>query len=127
MYWRPLCFAKDERAWGRGLQRNGSACELNGVGIQRKNGRNNNSPAQEVRNLDLVRLDDAWSELARIDEQQMRLVELRFFGGLTVEEAAEVLPISRSTAKRDWNVAKAWLSRQLKRGTHGEERKLAKD
>jgi DNA-directed RNA polymerase specialized sigma24 family protein len=52
---------------------------------------------------------------------------LRFFGGLTVEEAAEVLRISRSTAKRDWNVAKAWLSRQLKRGTHGEERKLAKD
>jgi RNA polymerase sigma factor (sigma-70 family) len=74
-----------------------------------------------------VQLDDALRELARIDEQQSRLVELRFFGGLTVEEAAEVLRISRSTAKRDWNVAKTWLSRQLKRGTHGEEPKLAQD
>jgi RNA polymerase sigma factor (sigma-70 family) len=59
-------------------------------------------------------------DLARIDEQQSQIVELRFFGGLTVEESAEVLGISRSTAKRDWNVAKAWLSRQLKRDRHGE-------
>jgi RNA polymerase sigma factor (sigma-70 family) len=59
-------------------------------------------------------------DLARIEEQQSQIVELRFFGGLTVEESAEVLGISRSTAKRDWNVAKAWLSRQLKRDRHGE-------
>jgi RNA polymerase sigma factor (sigma-70 family) len=75
---------------------------------------------QEIHNPDLTQLDDALKDLAKIDEQQSRLVELRFFGGLTVEEAAEVLGISRSTAKRDWNVAKAWLSRELKRGTHGE-------
>ena len=83
--------------------------------------------AQEVRSHNLVLIDDALRDLARIDEQQSRLVELRFFGGLTVEEAAEVLRISRSTAKREWKVAKAWLSRQLKRGTRGEVRKLAED
>ena len=100
--------------------------ELNGIEDEPAD-RRGKPLAREVPSLDLVRLDDALRELARIDEQQSRLVELRFFGGLTVEEAAEVLRISRSTAKRDWNVAKAWLSRQLKRGTHGEERKLAKD
>jgi DNA-directed RNA polymerase specialized sigma24 family protein len=82
---------------------------------------------QELRSADLVLTEDASKDLARIDEQQRRLVEWRFFGDLTVEEAPEVLRISRSTVKRDWNVAKAWLSRQLKRGRHGRERKLAKD
>lgn len=67
---------------------------------------------------DLVALDDALLELARIDEQQSRIVELRFFGGLTNEETAEVLGISRSTVKRDWNVAKAWLTRQMKKGAN---------
>jgi RNA polymerase sigma factor (TIGR02999 family) len=69
---------------------------------------------------DVVALDDALNELAQVDEQQSRIVELRFFGGLTIEEAAEVLGVSRSTAKRDWNVAKAWLTRQMKRGSRGE-------
>jgi RNA polymerase sigma factor (TIGR02999 family) len=68
---------------------------------------------------DVVALDDALNELAQVDEQQSRIVELRFFGGLTIEEAAEVLGVSRSTAKRDWNVAKAWLTRQMKRGSRG--------
>jgi RNA polymerase sigma factor (sigma-70 family) len=54
--------------------------------------------------------------LARIDEQQSRIVELRFFGGLTAEETAQVLGISPATVQRDWSVAKAWLSRQMKRG-----------
>ena len=58
--------------------------------------------------------------LAQIDEQKSGIVEMRFFGGLTTEEAAEVLGISRSTAKRDWNVAKAWLAREMKRGSRGE-------
>jgi RNA polymerase sigma factor (TIGR02999 family) len=84
-------------------------------------------PASTIPGPDLVLLDDALNDLARIDEQQSRIVELRFFGGLTVDETADVLGISRSTAKRDWNVAKAWLSRQLKRGAHGEERKLAQN
>jgi RNA polymerase sigma factor, TIGR02999 family len=115
-------YARNRGAAKRGTDR---LVELNGMRTIRRPERQASCP--EVPSLDLVRLDDALRELARIDEQQSRLVELRFFGGLTVEEAAEVLRISRSTAKRDWNVAKAWLSRQLKRGTHGEERKLAKD
>jgi RNA polymerase sigma factor (TIGR02999 family) len=74
----------------------------------------------QMPNTNVVALDDSLKLLAQIDEQQCRLVELRFFGGLTTEEAAEVLGISRSTAKREWNVAKAWLARQMKRASRGE-------
>jgi RNA polymerase sigma factor (TIGR02999 family) len=80
----------------------------------------------QLKSAEIVALDDALRDLERIDEQQSRIVELRFFGGLTTEEAADVLGISRSTAKRDWNVAKAWLSRQMKRERHGESREVAK-
>ena len=80
-----------------------------------------------ARTTDLVALDDALLELAKMDEQQSRIVELRFFGGLTTEEAAEVLGVSRSTVKRDWNVAKAWLTRQMKKGTHAKSRAMAKN
>ena len=65
--------------------------------------------------LDLVALDDALEGLAKIDERQSRLVELRFFAGLTLEETAEVLQMSLATAKRDWVSAKAWLSREIRR------------
>src|ERR1051325_7276713 len=65
--------------------------------------------------LDLVALDDALKGLATIDERQSRLVELRFFAGLTLEETAEVLQMSIATAKRDWVSAKAWLSREIRR------------
>jgi RNA polymerase sigma factor (TIGR02999 family) len=67
----------------------------------------------EERAADLVALDDALTGLASIDPQQSRIVELRFFGGLTVEETADVLDISPATVKREWNMAKAWLYRQL--------------
>ena len=63
--------------------------------------------------IDLVRLDDALLSLAAKDEQQSRVVELRFFGGLSIEETAEVLGISPSTVKRDWAAAKAWLYRDM--------------
>jgi RNA polymerase sigma factor (sigma-70 family) len=53
------------------------------------------------------------TRLAKIDEQQSRVVELRFFSGLTVEETAEVMGISPATVKRDWSVARAWLYREL--------------
>lgn len=65
------------------------------------------------RDLDVVALDEALTRLAEIDEQQSRVVELRFFSGLTVEETAEVMGISPATVKRDWSVAKAWLHREL--------------
>jgi RNA polymerase sigma-70 factor, ECF subfamily len=63
--------------------------------------------------LDVVALDEALNRLAEIDEQQSRVVELRFFSGLTVEETAEVMNISPATVKRDWSMAKAWLHREL--------------
>jgi RNA polymerase sigma-70 factor (ECF subfamily) len=81
----------------------------------------------QIRNADVVAVDDALKSLQQVDERQSRLVELRFFGGLTTEEAAEVLGISRSTAKREWNVAKAWLSRQMKRGKRGQTGALGKN
>jgi RNA polymerase sigma factor (TIGR02999 family) len=67
------------------------------------------------RDLDVVAVDQALERLAQIDEQQSRVVELRFFGGLTVEETAEVLKISPATVKRDWGMAKAWLHREISR------------
>ena len=66
--------------------------------------------------LDFVALDEALNRLATIDLQQSRVVELRFFSGLSVEETAEVLDVSERTVKRDWHVAKAWLRRELSRG-----------
>jgi RNA polymerase sigma-70 factor, ECF subfamily len=67
-----------------------------------------------------VALDEALNQLSCIDEQQGRIVEMRFFGGLSIEEIGEVLGISRSTVKREWNVAKAYLSRQMNRGSDGK-------
>ncbi|HKR58177.1 MAG TPA: sigma-70 family RNA polymerase sigma factor [Pyrinomonadaceae bacterium] len=64
---------------------------------------------------DLVALDDALSALAQIDERKARVVELRFFGGLNVEETAEVLKVSPVTVMRDWRLAKSWLFNELER------------
>ncbi|MBA3607395.1 MAG: sigma-70 family RNA polymerase sigma factor [Chthoniobacterales bacterium] len=68
------------------------------------------------RSLDLVALDDALQELARVDPRQSQVVELRFFGGLTTEEAGEVLEVSPRTIKREWRRARAWLYREMMRG-----------
>ena len=67
----------------------------------------------EQRSPDLVALDDALKTLAAFDERKSRVVELRFFGGLSVEETAEVLNVSPVTVMRDWGIAKAWLLREL--------------
>jgi RNA polymerase sigma factor (TIGR02999 family) len=67
----------------------------------------------EKRELDLVALDEALNELATLDPQQTQIVELRFFGGLTIEEVAEVAGISPATTKREWDSAKLWLRRRL--------------
>jgi len=66
--------------------------------------------------VELVALDDALNTLAELDSQQSRIVELRFFAGLSIEETAEALGISPATVKRDWVVAKGWLFRELSRG-----------
>ncbi len=70
------------------------------------------SPGQSA---DLVRLDEALERLAKLDPRQSKIVELRFFGGLSVEESAEFLGISPKTVKRDWSMAKAWLHAELRR------------
>ncbi len=69
----------------------------------------------EERRVDLVALDEALTRLAKFDERQARIVELRYFSGLSIEETAEVLRISPATVKSDWNVAKAWLRHEITR------------
>ncbi len=65
--------------------------------------------------LDLVVLDDALKDLAAIKPQHSRLVELRFFGGLTIKETAAILGVSHATVERDWSFARSWLRRELSR------------
>jgi RNA polymerase sigma factor (TIGR02999 family) len=67
----------------------------------------------QQRDLDLIALDDALERLAAMDERQSRIVELRFFAGLSVEDTAEVLGISTATVKREWSSARAWLFREV--------------
>ena len=67
----------------------------------------------EERGVEVLALDEALNALAQIDERKSRLVELRYFGGLTNEEAAEVLGVSLDTAKRDWRMTRAWLFAEL--------------
>jgi len=67
---------------------------------------------------ELIALDDALSSLATVDERKAQVVELRYFGGLSVEEAAQVLRVSSNTIIRDWSFAKAWLKRELDNGGH---------
>jgi RNA polymerase sigma factor (TIGR02999 family) len=64
--------------------------------------------------MDLIALDDALNRLAVMDPQQSRIIELRFFGGLSIEETAEALKISPATVKRDWSFARAWLYQEMK-------------
>jgi RNA polymerase sigma-70 factor (ECF subfamily) len=96
-----------ERARRRNLKRGG--------GIQHIN---LNEAALLETNPDITALDDALNELSQVDQRKVQIVEMRFFGGLSVEETAEVLKTSPRTVMRDWNAAKAWLYREL-RGTDG--------
>jgi RNA polymerase sigma factor (sigma-70 family) len=72
------------------------------------------------RGEDLIALDDALESLAELDARKSRIVELRFFGGLSVEETAEVLKISARTVMRDWGLAQAWLYRELSGVQHDD-------
>jgi RNA polymerase sigma factor (TIGR02999 family) len=94
-----------ERARARGAQKRG--------GAQPRVTLDEALVAGGNRGIDLVALDEALERLAAIDPEQARLVELRFFGGLTVEETAEAMDISPATVKRHWTVARAWLAREL--------------
>lgn len=69
--------------------------------------------AEAARSIDVLALDEALERLAALDERQARVVELRFFGGLSVEETGTVLGLSPATVKREWSMAKAWLFAQL--------------
>jgi len=71
-------------------------------------------PTQGGKEFDLLEINDAINDLAEFDERQARIVELRFFGGLTYEETAHALDISLKTVQREWTLAKAWLRRRLK-------------
>jgi RNA polymerase sigma factor (TIGR02999 family) len=73
-------------------------------------------PISAGQDMDLVALDDALAALARLDARKARVVELRFFGGLSVDETAEVLKISPDSVMRDWRLAKPWLAREVGRG-----------
>ena len=73
--------------------------------------------AFKTRSVDMVALDDALNELAKLDPQQSRIVELRFFGGLSIEETSRVLDLSPSTVKRHWTTARLWLHHQMAKAT----------
>jgi RNA polymerase sigma-70 factor, ECF subfamily len=98
----------------------------------KRGGAQSNLPLEEglvfapERSSDLVEIDAALQMLAEFDPRQAKIVELRFFGGLTVDETAAVLDISPKTVKRDWSIAKAWLRRELQR-THGNLAEPAPD
>ena len=70
--------------------------------------------------VDLLALDDALNELSRMSARQSRIVELRFFGGLSIEETAEFLGVSSATVEREWAAARAWLYRQINRTERGD-------
>lgn len=82
-------------------------------GGRRKLALTNNWAVDEGSEFDAVELDEALRKLAALDERKAKVVELRFFGGLTVEEVAEVLGVSKATVEGDWRMARAWLSRAL--------------
>jgi RNA polymerase sigma-70 factor, ECF subfamily len=99
-----------ERARARGAQKRGGA-------RQRTTLDERLLPGGE-QSIDLLALDEALERLAALDPEQARLVELRFFGGLTVEETAAAMDISPATVKRHWTIASAWLARELEGNSH---------
>lgn len=87
-----------------------------GGGAQRVTLIESRAPAKQP-DYDLVALDDALQALEALDARKVQVVEMRFFGGLTVEEAAEALGVSRDTVLRDWQFSRDWLKREIRRGT----------
>jgi RNA polymerase sigma factor (TIGR02999 family) len=77
------------------------------------------------RQMEILAVDDALRRLEALDAQQARVVELRFFGGLSIEETAEAMKLSRATVNRYWNFARAWLLREMGKSAHDDKRALA--
>jgi RNA polymerase sigma-70 factor (ECF subfamily) len=92
------------------------ACQKRGAGVVRVSF-SEDLAVTDAKGLDMVGLNDALQALGDLDERQSRVVELRFFGGLSVAETAAVLGISGETVMRDWKVARAWLMREMKSAT----------
>lgn len=92
--------ARRRQAAKRGAGRAGLSLDLDAI-----------IPGQRA--VDLIAVDEALNDLARLDPRQSRVVELRFFGGLSIEEIAEVLGVSPATIKREWGIAKAWLHQAI--------------
>lgn len=87
---------------------------------EKRGGSAENLPIEEAiqvsskeKSVDLIALDEALDKLAKFDERQARIVELRYFSGLDIDETAEVLGVSNATVRRDWNMAKAWLYQRI--------------
>jgi RNA polymerase sigma factor (TIGR02999 family) len=89
-------------------KRGGGACKLSLEDV---------APLSRQKDVDVLSLDDALSALAKIDSRQSRVVELRFFAGLSLEEISEVLEIAPATVQRDWTAARAWLHREISRNS----------
>jgi RNA polymerase sigma factor (TIGR02999 family) len=79
--------------------------------------------AGEAAGSQLLEIDDAMEKLAKVDPRAARVVELRFFGGLTIEEASHVLNVAQSTVEDDWSLARAWLGRELGARSVGERKR----
>lgn len=69
--------------------------------------------ASDEKSIDLIALDEALKKLEKFDKRQARIVELRYFSGLSIDETAEILKVSNATVRNDWNIAKAWLKREI--------------
>ena len=87
---------------------------------EKRGGLNENLPLDEAfqiasneKNVDLIALDEALNRLAKLDKRQVRVVELRYFSGLSNDEIAEILGVSNATVRLDWNLAKAWLKQEI--------------
>lgn len=96
-----------DHARGRRASKRGAGCRIT---------LDESADLSPKKDLDLVALDDALNELSRLDVQQARIVELRFFAGLSIEDTSQVLNISPATVKRNWANARLWLHRELSRG-----------
>lgn len=100
--------------WARGRRAQKRGSDIPAIELQ-----DNLAIAKGTSGNDLIAIDDALKTLASLDARQSQIVELRFFGGLSVKETAEVLTVSEETVRRDWNVAKSWLRRELSMESRG--------